>query len=133
MAEIRSAANDVRRIEQELRGLKSQQLVADPATAVNAFQYSQHWAWSGNNDNAVNISVVFRASDQADGTPYLSAWLANVSVPDTDYIYCEDWWVALNRSAVGWTITLPNVAGTFSGDVVVNSYVPGQLTVSYPA
>lgn len=133
MATIRSAANDVREIQQELRGLKAQQLVADPATAVNAYQYRQHWSFNGNNDNNVNISVTFKASDSTDGTPYTSAWLQNVSVPETDYVYCEDWWVALTRSAVGWTITLPNVAGAFSGDVVVNSYVAGQIIVSYPA
>lgn len=118
MTETNSVANELRQIEQELRGMKSQQLVADPASAVNAYQYTQHWSWTvGSND--VVLGVIFKADETSDNTPYVSAWLQNVSVPDTDYIYCEDWWVALNRSAVGWSIVIPNVAGTYSGDVVV--------------
>ena len=126
-------ANELRQIEQELRAMKSQQLVADPASAVNAYQYTQHWSWTGTNSDITNISVIFKADEAGDTTPYVSAWLENVNVPDTDYIYCEDWWVSLQRATLSWAIVLPNVAGSYSGDVVVNSYVPGQLIVSYPA
>ena len=133
MTAINSTANELRQIEQELRAMKSQQLVADPASAVNAYQYTQHWSWTGNNSDITNISVIFKADEAGDTTPYVSAWLENVSVPDTDYIYCEDWWVSLQRATLSWAIVLPGVAGSYSGDVVVNSYVPGQLIVSYPA
>lgn len=133
MTAINSTANELRQIEQELRAMKSQQLVADPASAVNAYQYTQHWSWTGTNSDITNISVIFKADEAGDYTPYVSAWLENVVVPDTDYIYCEDWWVSLQRATLSWAIVLPNVAGSYSGDVVVNSYVPGQLIVSYPA
>lgn len=134
MTAINSTANELRQIEQELRGMKSQQLVADPASAVNAYQYTQHWSWTGGS-NVVVIGVIFEADEKSDYQPYMSAWLANVSVPDTDYVYCEDWWVSLQRTTVSgeWSIVLPSVSGAFSGDVVVNSYVPGRLTMSYPA
>ena len=133
MTAINSTANELRQIEQELRAMKAQQLVADPASAVNAYQYTQHWSWTGTNSDITNISVIFKADEAGDYTPYVSAWLENVSVPDTDYIYCEDWWVSLQRATLSWAIVLPGVAGSYSGDVVVNSYVPGKLIVSYPA
>ena len=133
MTAINSTANELRSIKEELRAMKAQQLVADPASAVNAYQYTQHWSWTGNNGDITNISVIFIADEAGDYTPYVSAWLENVSVPDTDYIYCEDWWVSLQRATLSWAIVLPNVAGSYSGDVVVNSYVPGKLIVSYPA
>ena len=133
MTAINSTANELRSIKEELRAMKAQQLVADPASAVNAYQYTQHWSWTGNNNDITNISVFFMADEAGDYTPYVSAWLENVSVPDTDYIYCEDWWVSLQRATLSWAIVLPNVAGQYSGDVVVNSYVPGQVIVSYPA
>jgi len=133
MTAINSTANELRSIKEELRAMKAQQLVADPASAVNAYQYTQHWSWTGTNSDITNISVIFKADEAGDTTPYVSAWLENVSVPDTDYIYCEDWWVSLQRATLSWAIVLPGVAGSYSGDVVVNSYVPGQLIVSYPA
>lgn len=130
MTATNGTANELRQIEQELRGMKSQQLVADPASAVNAYQYTQHWSWNDGSSDVV-IGVFFEADEHREYQPYMSAWLENVSVPDTDYIYCEDWWVSLQRTTVSgqWAIVLPGVGGTFSGDVVVNSYVPGKLTV----
>lgn len=133
MTATNSTANELRRIREELRAMKAQQLVADPASAVNAYQYTQHWSWTVKNNDITNIGVIFKADEVGGYTPYVSAWLENVSVPDTDYIYCEDWWVSLQRSTLGWAIVLPSVAGSYSGDVVVNSYVPGRLIVSYPA
>lgn len=131
MTAINSTANELRRIKEELRAMKAQQLVADPASAVNAYQYTQHWSCSGTNDYIPFVGVFFEADEHREYQPYMSAWLENVSVPDTDYIYCEDWWVSLQRTTISgeWEIVLPNVAGTYSGDVVVNSYVPGKLTV----
>lgn len=130
MTAINSTANELRSIKEELRAMKAQQLVADPASAVNAYQYTQHWSWTNGSSDVV-IGVFFEADEHRDYQPYMSAWLENVSVPDTDYIYCEDWWVSLQRTTVSgnWAIVLPGVGGTFSGDVVVNSYVPGKLTV----
>lgn len=133
MTAINSTANELRSIKEELRAMKAQQLVADPASAVNAYQYTQHWSWTGNNNDITYIGVFFEADEHRDYQPYMSAWLENVSVPDTDYIYCEDWWVSLRRATLSWAIVLPNVAGSYSGDVVVNSYVPGKLYISYPA
>lgn len=132
MTAINSTANELRSIKEELRAMKAQQLVADPASAVNAYQYTQHWSWT-NGSSDVAIGVFFEADEYSDYQPYISAWLQNVSVPDTDYIYCEDWWVSLQHATLSWAIVLPGVGGTFSGDVVVNSYVPGKLYISYPA
>lgn len=132
MTAINSTANELRSIKEELRAMKAQQLVADPASAVNAYQYTQHWSWTNGSSDVV-IGVFFEADEYSDYQPYISAWLQNVSVPDTDYIYCEDWWVSLQHATLSWAIVLPGVGGTFSGDVVVNSYVPGKLYISYPA
>lgn len=135
MTAINSTANELRQIEQELRAMKAQQLIADPASSTSAYQYTLHWSWTVSGSNEAFVGVIFKLDEPSDYQPYMSAWLENVVVPDTDYIYCEDWWVALSRTTVSgeWSIGLPNVNGTFSGDVVVNSYVPGQLTLSYPA
>ena len=133
MTAINSTANELRSIKEELRAMKAQQLVADPASAVNAYQYTQHWSWTKTNNDITYIGVNFKADEAGYDTPYVSAWLENVSVPDTDYIYCEDWWVSLQRATLSWAIVLPDVAGSYSGDVVVNSYVPGQVFMSYPA
>ena len=133
MTAINSTANELRSIKEELRAMKAQQLVADPASAVSAYQYTQHWSWTVKTSDITNIGVTFKADEAGDYTPYVSAWLENVSVPDTDYIYCEDWWVSLQRATLSWAIVLPDVAGSYSGDVVVNSYVPGKIIMSYPA
>lgn len=136
MAEIRSAANELRQIEREMRGLKSQNLALDPSQGVEAYQYRAHWSTTVSSSGSYYIFVKLEPTDGIFGElGYCEAWLENVSVPDTDYLYIEPWWVVLTRddfvdfSHASWQIRVPNIDGTYSGDVVVNSYSKGVLSV----
>lgn len=143
MARIRSSANDIMQIEREMRGLKSQNLAVDPSQSVQTYQYRAHWEITydpdaGKYDKRTEVEL-YEPGAMLGGKfdCYTSAWLENVKVPDTDYLYVEDWWVTIRRDSFvsftksDWEICIPDIKGTYSGDVVVCSYKPGALQILF--
>lgn len=133
---VNNAASLLKSLENEMRALKSQNLVTDPKDAVVSYPLNATASGVRANDPSMDHAVLveFVPDEASTVPPVINLWLQDVHVPANDYGYNEGYLTVTRYNPTNYCIRCPFITyattDTYSMKIHCTALVPGRLEVN---
>lgn len=127
---------DLRAIRRELRAIKAQNLVTEPADVTGVTPATASISGVPANDSEAknyNVIITWTPSNTSDITPLTNCWLTDISVPSNDFGFDRSVLLPQEISAGVYLVVCPfigvGITDTYSFGCRITSLVNGSVTM----